>query len=226
LKKLLKELKAKYLRKDDFMQISDYPYGVASLSRSSSYQTVNSTNASENYEGALSSLVSAIASSNLADAHQALAQVNQYAAQTSEPDTPLSSFLSNVTDALSRNDITDAQSALSTLRGQSSAVSITTEEVSSYNEATTSTAGRLGKNVFSLAVAIHSGDLNAAKQSYTQLTSQLSSSDLKNTDGETANMQLQKIGESLSVSNISSAQMALDGLLTSLSAGSLVKATA
>jgi hypothetical protein len=204
----------------------------------SSSQTVNPVSGLDSsYDDTLASLFSSIASGDTENAEKYLAAVKQYpAAQSNDTSTPLGSFLASVTDSLGNGDIAEAQSALQTLQSYStSSTAETTTTATGASLETSYSASSFGTNVFTLANAISSNDLDEALNSYNDLTELISNDSFLSSSGElgeslsedtSTTVQFQQIGSSLEAGNITSAQMALDGFLTSLSAGSLISAKA
>jgi hypothetical protein len=205
--------------------------GVAASQAVSPVGSVDSS-----YDDALASLFTSIAAGDTETAQTALAAVKQFPAAQSDASSPLGSFLASVSDSLDSGDIADAQSALKTLKTYtvSNANDETSNSESTSLETSYSTT-TFGENVFNLSSALGSQNLNDAIDSYNDLTTLVtnqsflsSSTDLAErlADDAPATTQLLQIGSSLEAGNITSAQMALDGFLASLSAGSLISAKA
>jgi len=215
------------------------------LSASSTSSVSNSSSSSTNaFDSALTSLISAIKSGDTSDAKTYLAQVEKLSPANADSSSPLGEFLSSVSTALGDNNIAGAQSALTTLETYavpSTAATNSTSNASSTsstssNSSSSSGISALGQDVLSLFSAINSGDLTSAQTAYDKVTSLLdtasssssTSSASSNNSTSTASFTslLKEIGSALGSGNVNTAQTALDNFLASLSAGSLVSASA
>jgi len=194
------------------------------LATSSTSSTSSSSASSGNsFDSALTSLMAAIKSGDSTDAKKYLTEVEKLAPSNADSNSPLGEFLSSVSTALSDNNIAGAQSALTTLE---------TYATPSSDSATSA----LTQDVLSLFSAINSGDLTSAQTAYDKVTSLLdtasssssTSSASSNNSTSTASFTslLKEIGSALGSGNVNTAQTALDNFLASLSAGSLVSASA
>jgi trimeric autotransporter adhesin len=208
----------------------------------SSLNSSSSTSTGKNaFNSALTNLFSAIQSGDTASAQKYMSQVQQLSPSNADSSSPLGQFLSTVSSALQNNDISTAQSALTTLESQAASSSATSGTSSSTSSGALSS---FTQDLVSLFSSISSGDLSGAQSAYDQLTSLLfgsstssSSSSTSSTDTSTSSSSstsgensfaglLKQIGSALSTGDISSAQSALDSFLQSLSSGSLVSTTA
>ncbi len=208
---------------------------------SSSSLSTSSTNSSTNaFATALANLFSSIQSGDTTNAEKYLSQVQQLTPSNADSSSPLGTFLSSVSSALDSNNISAAQTALTTLEGQ---FTTATTDTSSNSSSTNNTVSAFAQDMVSLFSSISSGDLAGAQSAYDNLTSLLlgSSSSTSSTSGATDTSSstssssstdssftslLQKIGSALSSGDINSAQTALDSFLQSLASGSLVSTTA
>lgn len=215
------------------------------LAASSTSSTSSSSASNGNsFDGALTSLMSAIKSGDSTDAKKYLAEVEKLAPSNADSNSPLGEFLSSVSTALSDNNIAGAQSALTTLETyatpSTSASSSTADTSSTSGTSDSSTSdsatSALTQDVLSLFSAINSGDLTRAQTAFDKVTSLLdsasssssTSSTSSNSSTSTASFTslLKEIGSALNSGNVNTAQTALDNFLASLSAGSLVSASA
>lgn len=229
-------------RKDDpFMSIS----GIQSNSLLSelSSSSVSSTSSNQNkFQSALNNLFAAIQSGDTTDAKKYLSQVEQLTPSNADSSSPLGQFLSSVSTALENNDISSAQSVLTTLKGQQPPAGPPPPPPSGSDSAS-STVSEVAQDVVSLFSSISSGDLTGAQKAFNDLTSLLtgdsSSSSVSTADttsssstgtsssGETSFASLlNAIGAALNTGDMSSAQTAMSSFLQSLSKGSLVNTTA
>lgn len=188
------------------------------------------------YDDALGSLFSSIDSGDTEGAQSALATVQQLSTAQQDSSSPLGSFLDSVTESLGNGNIAEAQSALQTLQTytQATAATPTTSSDSSAME-TSYAASVFGENVFNLSSALNGQNLDGAIDAYNNLAELVSSNSFMSSSTDLAERlssdapataQLQQVGSSLEAGNVTSAQMALDGFLASLSAGSLITAQA
>jgi hypothetical protein len=243
------------------MQISGFQNGnslFSELSASSTSQTAGSYGGHRNnFASDLRGLISSIQSGNTSDAQQYLTSIDKLVPSNANSNSPLSTFLSSVSSALSNNSISGAQAALTTFESQrghgaANGAGATGSTAPAANSGG-GTAGTLGQDVLSLFTAIGSGDLQGAQSAYDTVTSLLlggssgaltsavatGSSSSSSTSaatpvaptgsssgGASFTSLLAQIGSALSTGDINTAQTALDGFLQSLSAGSLVGATA
>lgn len=215
-------------------------FASQSTSRTSAFEG----NRRSSFSADLANLVSSIQSGNSSNAQQYLTQIEKLVPSNANSNSPLSQFLSSVSSALSNNDIAGAQSALSTFENQRAPApaspSATTASPAPATAAGGSTTNPLGQDVLSLFTAIGSGNLAGAQSAYDTVTSLLlsgsssspssavstaASSGSSSTSSSFVSL-LSQIGSALSTGDIGSAQTAVDSFLQSLSAGSLVGATA
>jgi ribosomal protein S20 len=182
--------------------------------------------------------MAAIKSGDSTDAKKYLTEVEKLAPSNADSNSPLGEFLSSVSTALSDNNIAGAQSALTTLETYatpSTTAASSTTDTSSTSSSDSATSA-LTQDVLSLFSAINSGDLTSAQTAYDKVTSLLdtasssssTSSASSNNSTSTASFTslLKEIGSALGSGNVNTAQTALDNFLASLSAGSLVSASA
>jgi ribosomal protein S20 len=209
------------------------------LATSSTSSTSSSSASSGNsFDSALTSLMAAIKSGDSTDAKKYLTEVEKLAPSNADSNSPLGEFLSSVSTALSDNNIAGAQSALTTLETYatpSTTAASSTTDTSSTSSSDSATSA-LTQDVLSLFSAINSGDLTSAQTAYDKVTSLLdtasssssTSSASSNNSTSTASFTslLKEIGSALGSGNVNTAQTALDNFLASLSAGSLVSASA
>jgi len=209
------------------------------LATSSTSSTSSSSASSGNsFDSALTSLMAAIKSGDSTDAKKYLTEVEKLAPSNADSNSPLGESLSSVSTALSDNNIAGAQSALTTLETYatpSTTAASSTTDTSSTSSSDSATSA-LTQDVLSLFSAINSGDLTSAQTAYDKVTSLLdtasssssTSSASSNNSTSTASFTslLKEIGSALGSGNVNTAQTALDNFLASLSAGSLVSASA
>jgi hypothetical protein len=204
----------------------------------------------------LANLVTSIQSGNASNAQEYLTKVEKLVPSIVDSKGPLGTFLSGVSSALSNNDISSAQAALSTFENRrapgSTSGSGTTASTPPASSSGGSTTNALGQDVLNLFTAIGSGNLQGAQSAYDQVTSLLlggssgsSSSPISKpsvasttspastglSSGSAATgasfvALLSQIGSALSTGDIDTAQTAVDSFLQTLTSGSLVGATA
>lgn len=196
----------------------------------------------------LANLVSSIQSGNTTTAQQYLTRIEKQV--PANANSPLGQFLASVASALSDNDISGAQAALTafenpTASASAPSTSAGTTPASGSTSAPASSGGSttftLGQDVLSLFTAIGSGDLKGAQSAYDSLTSLLlggsgspASSPASTTTAAASGSSstgasfvslLSQIGSALSTGDINSAQKAVDGFLQGLTVGSLIGVT-
>jgi hypothetical protein len=191
------------------------------------------------YDNALGALFSSITSEDLGSAKKALTRVEQLAPSSSYSNSALDAFLSSVSSSLANDSLSGAQTALDTLKNYTASSAAeadgTVTPQSNNNNSSDASTSSLSQDVFNLATAIDTGDMSGARASYDSLSSSLSDgvcgfssseTDFDMSDGYSITSQLQGIQSALDTNNVSTARMALDTFLTSLSAGSLVNVKA
>ena len=208
-------------------------------SLASTSQSTSSTSNQNSFDTALSNLISAIQSGDTTSAEKYLAQVQQLTPANADSNSPLGQFISSVSSALDSNDISAAQTALTTLESQPAPSNV--QGPPPPSDSSSSTTSEYIQDIVSLFSAISSGDLSGAQSAYDSLTSLMQSNAASSTtsstdtstssssstsDGAALASLLQQIGTALSSGDISSAQTSLDSFLKSLSTGSLVSASA
>jgi ribosomal protein S20 len=224
------------------MQISGLQNTSSLFSELAANSTSNTSSTSFNSGGgnnafgtALSGLMSSIKSGDTSDAQKYLAQLQQLSPSNADSSSPLGKFLTSVSSALASGNISAAQTALTTLQSTPAPGSATSASTTSGD----STAGisQMGTDVLKLFSAISSGNIQDAQSAYDSLTSLMTSasdstssnstsSTSSTSSGNSFDALLAQIGTSLSSGNMTTAQSTLDGFLQSLSAGSLVNASA
>jgi hypothetical protein len=186
-------------------------------------------------QDALTSLVSSIASGDLANTKKYLTEVEQLTSPDSDLSNPLNQFISGVSNSMANDDIFGAQSALTTLKDNlSTSPKSTVANSTTYSVSSDSDTNSFGGDVYGLVTAVNAGNLNDAQSSYALLASALSSNanrDWTNASAVTPSdsslsTQLKDVGSALDSGYVGSAQRSVDGLLTSLSAGMLVSVSA
>jgi hypothetical protein len=134
----------------------------------------------------LANLVSAIQSGNTTTAQQYLTRIEKQAPAHVNSNSPLGQFFLSVSSALSNDDISGAQTALTVFENQTApaSASATSTRTTPTSESTPApspapassgavSAFTLGQDVLSLFTAIGSGDLKGAQSAYGTLTSLL-----------------------------------------------------
>jgi hypothetical protein len=125
----------------------------------------------------LANLVTSIQSGNASNAQEYLTKVEKLVPSIVDSKGPLGTFLSGVSSALSNNDISSAQTALSAFENRrapsSTSGSATTATSPPASSSGGSTTNALGQDVLSLFTAIGSGNLQGAQSAYDQVTSLL-----------------------------------------------------
>jgi hypothetical protein len=155
-------------------------------SRSASWTSRSEGGRQSFFASDLANLVSAIQSGNTTTAQQYLTRIEKQAPTHVNSNSPLGQFFLSVSSALSNNDISGAQAALTAFENPtapSSASASSTGTTPTSGSATapspapsssgTATPFTLGQDVLSLFTAIGSGDLKGAQSAYDTLTSLL-----------------------------------------------------
>jgi hypothetical protein len=201
----------------------------------------------------LANLISSIQSGDLTSAKMYLNEAEKYqssvqsTAGSSSSSDPLTAFLGSVSEALAKDDLSSAQTAVSNLESAApqgisfSSLSFSTSSLPGTASGSTQNAPQdydsimssLQADVLNLFGAVASGDTSGAHSAYSTLTKDMNISSIDsvaNTTNDAASANplataIQNIGKSLQTNDINSAQATLTHFLDNLSSGSVVNTT-